>query len=202
MTQVQGQTGSNSKSQRELALLQRVRLLEGALESAVTQLSELKDLAYTDPLTRLFNRRALDERLRQELSRCNRLRGTTFTVAVLDVDDFKSVNDALGHLAGDELLKRIAADLRKCLREHDVIFRTGGDEFVALMPDTAHEEALAALERFAAQVSCFDFHGRRARVSFGIATRPPDGETAASLLARADMAMYEAKRHKARIQAG
>jgi diguanylate cyclase (GGDEF)-like protein len=153
----------------------------------------LKELSQRDPLTNLFNRRHVFERIEVELARVRR--GSSLAVVMLDLDGFKRVNDALGHLRGDVLLKEIAVALFKTTREVDVAGRYGGDEFVVALPDSMAEQAAVAADRFARAVrdaaKRFDAaHSVTASVGLAVATRD---DTVASLLRRADENAYRAK---------
>ncbi len=160
-------------------------------------------IARTDLLTDLPNRLALEEYLPQAIARARR-HGTTLAVGVIDLDDFKPVNDQLGHEAGDQLLRAIARGLLHWLRESDFIARLGGDEFVVVLEDLEAHQALAqlsaALERLHRAVETPFELGARERASIdmtmGVALYPMDGEDADLLLRQADAAMYQAKQGK------
>jgi diguanylate cyclase (GGDEF)-like protein len=123
-------------------LMQRNRLLE----AEVARLQVYKDYAYTDVLTEIPNRRFYYERLTQEVARTRR-NDHDLTIALVDLDHFKELNDRSGHRAGDQVLKFFAQFLRANLRQEDVVCRMGGDEFALLLPDTAVESAKVLLER-------------------------------------------------------
>jgi len=143
----------------------------------------------SDALTGLANRRAFEERLPVELSRFSR-GGRPLSLVLLDLDGFKGVNDRLGHPAGDQVLREVAAILRSS-RVADDCFRTGGDEFALLMPGTTAEEAEIAARRLAAEVRSADVGAGAIGVSFGIATGEDlDGD---ALVAAADRALLAAK---------
>ena len=157
---------------------------------------ELHQHAFYDSLTGLANRRLLVERLEQAL-RQSALDGRTHALIFVDVDRFKSINDSLGHVTGDELLVAIAARMKGAVRSHDLLARFGGDEFVALLQDVAGVEvAVAAARRICAAVEhpmvLPDGYELVASVSVGIALTEP-GKTADDVLRDADVAMYDAK---------
>ena len=150
------------------------------------QRDELARLSRTDPLTGALNRRGFGERLDTELARVAR-RGGQLSLLLLDLDGFKAVNDQQGHAAGDALLSRTVAEVRRELRGEDSIGRFGGDEFAVLLPQTGRWAAKEASERLSACLSdC-------APVSVGAATFPLDGTTAQGLLRAADAILYEEK---------
>jgi diguanylate cyclase (GGDEF)-like protein len=158
----------------------------------------LRELSITDPLTGLFNRRYFEERFLEELHRSDR-HGLTFSLAMIDIDDFKLFNDSEGHLAGDEVLKCIANIAKDCLRVSDVIARFGGEEFVVIMPQTMKNEALQVTERIRntvkEQLPCSwrIFPQDTITVSIGIATYPSSGNDRKELIRNADRALYKAK---------
>lgn len=148
--------------------------------------AELERLAMHDPLTGLYNRRALMEQLSQAL-RTARRTGETLAFAMLDVDDFKKINDTRGHAGGDEALQTIAEILRTCTREIDIPARFAGDEFSLIMPRTDPASAGAVMERVVAALRA---HGLSA--SIGVAFTHP-GIEEARLMSDADRAVYAAK---------
>jgi diguanylate cyclase (GGDEF)-like protein/PAS domain S-box-containing protein len=157
---------------------------------------ELQHLADHDALTGLFNRRRFEEELERETGRARRY-GEPGAALLLDLDNFKYVNDTLGHHAGDEILMEVASLLRRRLRDTDVVARLGGDEFAILLPSTAREAAenvgadLLALIRDHGGMSV----GRSVGLttSLGIAVFGDDRTSGEEVLAAADLAMYEAK---------
>jgi diguanylate cyclase (GGDEF)-like protein len=159
---------------------------------------KLAEMAITDVLTGLYNRRHFEEILKSELARIRRYGGHG-TLVMIDVDFLKPVNDTLGHLAGDEGLRQLAALLRSHLRVSDVLARYGGDEFVLVMINMPKHEALEAVERLRQLVESHPFRGAeilpfgRLTVSAGIAGCPEDGTEYEELVRKADAALYEAK---------
>jgi diguanylate cyclase (GGDEF)-like protein/PAS domain S-box-containing protein len=157
---------------------------------------EARFLAYHDTLTGLPNRRLLDDRLRQALHLARR-RGTRLAVMLVDLDDFKRVNDRLGHRAGDAVLREVAQRLAACVRKADTLARQGGDEFVVVIPDLRQEpdcqvvaeKILRALEP-PLRVDGEEF---RIGASIGISLYPADAGDGDALLRNADAAMYRAK---------
>jgi diguanylate cyclase (GGDEF)-like protein/PAS domain S-box-containing protein len=152
-------------------------------------------MALHDPLTNLPNRSLFRERL--ELRLASVLRGEALAVLYLDLDQFKSINDTLGHLVGDILLKGVADRLRGCIREIDTLARLGGDEFAIVQAAIGEPQDVSSLaERIRAAVAPpFDIEGHQIRtdLSVGIAIAPNDGVDADQLLKNADMALYAAK---------
>jgi diguanylate cyclase (GGDEF)-like protein len=156
----------------------------------------LHSAATTDELTGLLNRRALEERLTAEISRSSRHQVKT-TVALIDLDRFKTINDTLGHAAGDRFLVLVGQLLTQQIRTMDVVGRLGGDEFVVILPMTSSEEAKVFVSRIqAAMLRLTASHPEFGQVtmSIGIAEAPRHGATSAALLAAADAALYAAKR--------
>ncbi len=160
-------------------------------------LAETHRLARHDDLTGVLNRRSLMDRLESEVAQATR-HGDIFAVVLCDLDGLKRVNDSAGHLAGNEVLVKVARVMRESVRAEDVVARFGGDEFVLLLPRTGLLPAQALVGRIAARLRDEGYHwaGRDQplpRVSFGIAWFPEDGKTADALLASADTRMYEDK---------
>ncbi|MEX2046061.1 MAG: sensor domain-containing diguanylate cyclase [Chloroflexota bacterium] len=168
-------------------------------------LAETHRLARDDDLTSVLNRRSLMERLDDELAEAAR-HGDIFAVALCDVDGLKTVNDTAGHLAGNEVLTKVANVMRESVRAEDVVARLGGDEFVLLLPRTGLLPAQAVVSRIESRLREETYHwaGRDhplPSVSFGIAWFPEDGRTDDALLAVADERMYEDKaRSRARSE--
>jgi two-component system, cell cycle response regulator len=168
-----------------------------ALELSRADNRRLEELATTDPLTRVLNRRALAERLGVEMDRARRFRAE-LSVLLIDVDYFKQVNDSAGHLAGDEVLRQIAGLLADAVRSVDIVARYGGEEFVLILPQTGPQGAKVFGERLCDRIATHEFEatGRNIRltVSVGLATFPSAQIASADdFLARADEALYRAK---------
>ncbi|TAK84538.1 MAG: GGDEF domain-containing protein [Betaproteobacteria bacterium] len=163
----------------------RARLSETnrSLEQAFGRMQEL---AARDELTGAYNRRFLMETMTREQARAARL-GASCAVCLIDVDHFKTVNDTLGHPAGDEVLKRVAAVAARGLRAADVFGRFGGEEFLAVLPDTDRAGALLVAERIRAAVAA----ETQVTVTIGVAQSAKDD--VAAVLARADQALYRGK---------
>jgi two-component system cell cycle response regulator len=164
----------------------------------VSRSQRLLQLATSDQLTGLFNRGYVDDRFAIELSRARRY-GTKLTVAVIDADRFKLLNDTYGHSAGDTVLRKVGATLRECFRQSDTAGRYGGEEFVVILPETdidsARQKLEAVRERLAGD-ALVSANGQKIQVtiSAGLASFPQDGEDAAELFCVADERMFLAKR--------
>jgi len=155
----------------------------------------LRELSRTDSLTGLLNRGYWREQLRQEFDDC-REHGHSASLALIDVDHFKSSNDRYGHLAGDDVLREVGQCIRRNLRLTDIAGRYGGDEFCVLLPDTEAGVAHEVLERLREEIAGLAFshaQGLRVSLSIGIASFDADLEDAQAWLKHADDALYRAK---------
>jgi diguanylate cyclase (GGDEF)-like protein len=163
----------------------------------VDQSRQLAHAATIDPLTGLFNRRHFESRIEEEIERARRY-GLDLSLLMIDIDDFKQINDTLGHLAGDYLLKQVADILKRSVRVFDVCTRYGGEEFAVLMPGSNRENALAVAERIRSRVASAARDGGplptyvRITVSLGLAVLAEE-RAAQDLIGRADRALYRAK---------
>lgn len=181
-----------------LITLARTMAHEAAMALDNARLYETaRNLADRDPLTGFHNHRYLHERLTEEVVRATRTR-QPLSVLMLDLDDFKLVNDSFGHLYGDRMLVHVADLMRSALRLSDVPARYGGDEFAVILPDTPREGAARVADRLleAFRGSPFAADGRQSLpvgASLGIATYPDDGRTATELIMVADRGLYDAK---------
>jgi diguanylate cyclase len=153
----------------------------------------MRQLANTDALTGLANRRQAEEQLSRELRRAERY-GRAFSVLMIDLDHFKDLNDRFGHLAGDDVLIDLARRLERMVRASDTVARWGGEEFLLLAPETSGEDARRLAEMIRQHVDANALADRyRITLSLGVASYRP-GDTVQSVVARADAALYLAKR--------
>ncbi|MEJ2356996.1 MAG: diguanylate cyclase [Deinococcales bacterium] len=177
-------------------LAQAYRELQELHRRLERQAAELERLSNLDGLTGLQNRRSLDARLETELARARR-NGAAVSLLMLDIDNFKAINDRFSHTVGDEVLKRLARLLRGSLRDVDLCARFGGEEFAVVMPDTGLAGATEVAEKLRMVVEAERWNGVhpeiRITVSVGVASLRPH-EDASTLLARADAMLYRAKR--------
>ncbi len=182
-------------------MAQRLREVLGQLDrtnrTLVEKNEELHRLSITDGLTDLYNHKYIMETLAIEAARCLRY-NHPFSLLMIDIDDFKQYNDGHGHLAGDEVLRGVAAVLRESLRAGDYAARYGGEEFLILLPETGLEDADRSAERIRSRVEerKLGARGNAAgiTVSVGVASFPENGNDPEDLISKADTAMYEAKR--------
>jgi diguanylate cyclase len=185
----QAQERMHTEHARATELSERVRSLED-------EIRKLSDEVSTDPLTQIANRRGLARAFEAEQSRVSR-QGGLLAIGLLDVDNFKKLNDSLGHQTGDEALKFLSRRVSECLRPSDVIARYGGEEFVVLLPDTEVDEAQQVLTRLQRQLSAefFTADERKVFITFSAGvTQYRMDEPIEAGLDRADLALYEAKR--------
>lgn len=190
-------TSLRAYSDDQIRLLETVtRLASDALGNAMHH-ARAESNALTDPLTGLPNARSLHLRFEEEVARAKR-NGRPFQVIMLDLDDFKLVNDTFGHKLGDRMLREVAALVHAQLREYDFLARYAGDEFVAIVPDLAGPQVDELRERIEEVVAGFSINVRaqgkaRVGISVGASIYGVDGETLDQLLVAADQAMYRAK---------
>ena len=176
----------------------RLSRQNAALRREVARLQIFRAMAYRDPLTGLWNRRYFEERLAEELSRSQRAGGSRrFSVMIVDIDDFKRVNDRHGHAVGDSVLKEVGEFLVAHLRTHDVPCRSGGDEFSVLLPDLSAADCGQLGDRLrAARLAANATAELPVGLSLGTASWPEVGDSIDGLLAHADQAMYADKRRR------
>ena len=178
-----------------------IKRLRGQAASQIEEMASLRlradeyhKLAMVDPLTGLYNRRFAEQRLTAELDRSKRY-GHPLTVLVIDLNDFKQINDKHGHLAGDVVLKEFGERLSRSIRVSDLAVRMGGDEFLVVLPECPPEHIPGLLRRLNNME--IDFRGAKIRVGFssGLAGFDPNG-TAEQMLERADQVLYAQKSDK------
>jgi diguanylate cyclase (GGDEF)-like protein len=184
---------------RTSQLLQSIDELEAVQAELIRSCRELTDakedwerLATTDSVTELANRRAFHDRLREEIARAQRY-SYPFLLLMLDIDNFKSYNDTLGHPVGDQVLRAVAQVLRDTVREGDLVARYGGEEFSAILPLTGANQGRVVAERLREAVERHEFPHRRITVSIGAAEFDADASDAEGLIQSADRALYAAK---------
>ena len=175
---------------------QKVQESEARIQELERELEASSDLVRHDQLTGVLNRRGLEETFTKEAARATR-HGTTLCVALIDIDNFKKLNDTMGHATGDEALIHLATICRETLRPQDTVARYGGEEFIILLPETSLDDAAIALTRLQRELTKkFFLHGNeKVLITFsaGVTQMLPN-ETQAIVIKRADEAMYEAKR--------
>src|SRR5581483_3032438 len=177
-------------------------VLEESVAQAAPILANLRNLAFaenqarTDPLTGLANRRSAEDNLRRVRAISNRA-GTPFSVLLLDLDHFKQINDTFGHESGDDALAADGSAIRASVRESDFVARTGGEEFLVCLTNTAGDEATIVAEKILSTLRDIHVVGvdRPITASIGIADYPARGELIDTLMRAADRALYSAKRH-------
>src|SRR5581483_5546034 len=154
----------------------------------------VKQLAYLDGLTGIFNRRYFELRIVEEFERARR-HGTGFSVLMADIDDFKKLNDDFGHLLGDEVLRQVSSLFHQQLRKIDVVCRYGGEEFAILLSQTNEQQAMAVAEKLRRMMADWNFPGvpRAVTISAGVAVFPEHGKTRNDIMQSADSALYAAK---------
>ncbi|WP_207894941.1 GGDEF domain-containing protein [Marinobacterium mangrovicola] len=182
-----------NQTQREL------KSLNESLDRQVkARTAELELLSYEDPLTKLKNRRFFDESFEREASRSKR-QGCPLSLLICDIDQFKHFNDTQGHAAGDEALRQVGLKMKQAFRQSDLACRYGGEEFVVLMPGASSADAVARAEELRRAVAANDMSmdGKtlpRITLSVGVASWPGSASRIDTLFARADQALYKAKR--------
>ena len=164
-----------------------------AIQNA-SHFDRMKQLAYVDGLTGIHNRRYFEMRVVEELDRAGRFQGR-MSIIMIDIDNFKRLNDEFGHLLGDEVLRSVSTLMKQQLRKVDVVCRYGGEEFAIVVPETSGENALRVAEKLRRQVENHHFPGvpRKVTISSGVADYPTHGITRDEVVAAADAALYQAK---------
>lgn len=185
------------RSREEIQLARaQAQAAQEKIENLEAELQAVSEKVREDELTGALNRRGLDDAFEREVSRAGRV-GSTMCLALLDIDNFKKFNDQLGHQAGDKALQHLVTVVKDTLRPADVVARYGGEEFVILLPDTKMEEARLVMERLQRELTkrFFMHNNERLLITFsaGLTLFLPD-DTENSAIARADEAMYRAKK--------
>ena len=184
----------NAYSPREISFLEEMTTYISSRIEQVRLFAQTEQTSRTDPLTKLLNRGSFNSHLVEEINRCSR-NGEIFSLLMLDLDSFKTVNDNLGHPAGDELLIKTAQIITNRVRESDFVFRFGGDEFALILPKTSSKGALEIAswvhDEIQLRASTAD---QTTTCSIGIATFPENGSTSEEITQMADSALYLAKR--------
>ncbi|WP_051920352.1 sensor domain-containing diguanylate cyclase [Thermodesulfobacterium hydrogeniphilum] len=159
----------------------------------ILQWAKTQSLSITDPLTEIYNRRYFIERLKTEMERAKRY-NIPLSLIIIDLDDFKKINDTYGHMVGDKVLKAVAQTLKNRLRKTDILARWGGEEFIILLPNTPPEKAVFLAGDLRKKIEEMKIPGvKKITASFGI-TGYCIGDDINSLIKRADDAMYEVKK--------
>ena len=182
-----------SFSATEVAQIERFATMAALAFDSARQRDTLREQARTDGLTGLLNHRACHERLSEEVTRAA-ARDRPLSVVVLDLDHFKTINDAYGHGEGDKVLVAAAAKLRSAVREDDLVARLGGEEFALILPGVDGPRAAEAAERARAAIAEVGLGEGSLSCSAGVASYPEDERDAGRLLELADGALYWAKR--------
>jgi diguanylate cyclase (GGDEF)-like protein len=174
------------KEELESKIAERTLMLQDAI-------NELEVLASVDSLTQVSNRRHIKNILRDEASRAKRA-GTNFSVIMLDIDHFKLVNDTHGHAVGDDVLRAVAKTCEATVRQVDRVGRIGGEEFLVVLPEASHPDALQVAERIRREVFNLTFPQKDLTVTISLGVSTCDSEcTVPELLEQADQALYDAK---------
>jgi diguanylate cyclase len=180
-------------------LEKRLRHANDRLEKLQDKLKEVEQHATIDPLTNLYNRRTFERRLTQQTAAISE-RGGELSLAIIDIDHFKRINDTYGHLAGDDLLRIIAKTLKDFLKGKDIVCRYGGEEFVVLLPDTPLNGAVTVAEKIRKHFAQMSWKQKSTGVSMGKVTLSAGvavyrhGENMESFVQRADVALYHSKK--------
>jgi diguanylate cyclase (GGDEF)-like protein/PAS domain S-box-containing protein len=158
---------------------------------------ELKDQARLDYLTGVDNRRSLNEKLNHEFNRSQRYK-RSFSLLMIDIDNFKEINDTYGHNIGDDILVHLARQIKQIARDSDTTARYGGDEFIVILPEVGREQALMMAERIrdefgASSSEFFKQNGQKPTISVGVSTLDENLSSSADLMKAADVALYQAK---------
>ncbi len=192
------QATSRSMNQNRL-MQEQLQQVEQQTQQLQSEVCKLRDEAATDPLTGLYNRKALNQRLDSLLETAQDPKHSPFSVLMLDIDHFKRFNDQFGHIIGDEVIRRVGATMKELLREEDFPARYGGEEFTVLLPSTAMDSAVEVARSLNRAVAKLTLVRRSTKerlpgitISVG-AAEVRRGDSCETLLERADQALYLAK---------
>jgi diguanylate cyclase (GGDEF)-like protein len=180
-----------------LFIIERVMETKQLREMAVKS-EYYKQLSNLDGMTSLYNYRFFKEMLKHEVDRHTRY-NRSLTLLMIDIDDFKKINDSYGHLVGDQVLKQVANLLKKSIRSHDLVARYGGEEFAVILPETMEEEAIKVGERIVTTIREYQFNliegspAESLSVTVGLASFPKDAEEVEQLVENSDQALYKGK---------
>jgi diguanylate cyclase len=196
LDQALGQTRALHTADEVAIARRQVSTAEQRIEQLKSELELVNKLVREDSLTGALNRRGVDDALVREAARTER-NGKPLCIALIDIDNFKTINDSFGHQVGDIVLVHLVAIIKETIRTNDLIGRYGGEEFLLLLPDSRIDEATAVTARLQRELADkpIAWGKRELRVTFsaGVAVRRP-GESETALIHRADQALYEAKR--------
>lgn len=189
-----GSSRTDGFQENEIQALESVADIVATAIQNAGHVEQIRQLAYRDGLTGIFNRRYFESRMRDELERASRY-SYPLSVLMVDIDHFKNVNDDFGHLIGDEVLRQVSTIFTTHIRKVDFVCRFGGEEFAIIVPSTPGDKALAVAEKLRRKISSWHFPGvpRSITVSIGVADFPEHGETRDALVRAADAALYLAK---------
>lgn len=181
----------------ELLARIKVQLKIKSLQDQLKKSNEmLLELSHTDPLTGLHNRRQMMKILEKEMARSNRT-GDTLSLILIDVDNFKKINDVYGHQKGDQVLKKLAEIFRKHLRPYDSVARFGGEEFTLILPSTDSREAFRIADRVRQEVAQMvdgDHEGLKVTISLGVTSHSKElAQSCDEFIRKADYSLYQAK---------
>lgn len=158
-----------------------------------TNNKKLRQLSSEDPLTGLLNRRSFDSVLEREMSRSERF-GHPLSLLIIDVDNFKTINDTFGHVFGDEVIKNVAVSIKKHVRDVDLVGRLGGDEFIIILIETSKSYAIQVADRMRIEVAKLPLVDGMQTLSISVGHAQFSGESLTALIERADKALYQAKK--------
>jgi diguanylate cyclase (GGDEF)-like protein len=186
----------NAFSSADLQPLESVADICAAAMQNARYFEKVRQMAYLDGLTGIFNRRYFEVRIAEEIERAQRYQNE-LSIIMIDVDNFKKLNDEFGHLLGDEALRQVSAIFAHNLRKVDIACRYGGEEFVILAPQTTGDAAFGVAEKLRRVVEGWSFPGvpRRVTIAAGVASYPGNGRTRDELVKAADDALYRAKQN-------